>query len=452
MYWHRKRPEAREFVANALRLISEGTHDSTQHLARCVGVAASSSLMLPEAVSDLEGALQFENPSKPALFYLSLSAYSLKRYNLAAVLLDQIVTDDNNLNAYAMMLRGWLSAARGDISEQIVYCIHALDALRTAPEPDLNLRAMALRVLSTLARDRMDETAFAAAFNFDDDWWTDDLQVEHFQVMRMVAWYRAMSGEYIRAGAILSDARRLAGSALLRALAHLDRAWLAAISREPVHAIVELREADHHIRQLDLTAATDDEVGILFLAVELLAPFDRKRAAELLSVARSISIPGTNGFAHDERLRSFELSAAAAVAKASSVVKEAESCLREALTLYSRFEYKWRAANAALSLFEVTQQGAFLKVVADAAVAYPRSFIAAEYDRIQSVETPFAKLTGRQREIVELIKDEGLSNDGIAVRLRLSPNTVRIHKQRIFRAFRVSNEYQLLSKLQSLAR
>lgn len=59
---------------------------------------------------------------------------------------------------------------------------------------------------------------------------------------------------------------------------------------------------------------------------------------------------------------------------------------------------------------------------------------------------PLSGLTARQHEIVQLLL-EGCSNKVIARKLGISPNTVKVHIQAIFRELRVHNRMALVVAL-----
>ena len=455
LYWSRRRHDASELVLNAMEASDSELWKPDGLLALVLAVRAASLASIgehEEARTCLADIADLDHTEDVARFYAALASWSLKDYVRSSSLLEAISSSDENLRAYVFVLRGWLAASAGDIDLQIRHCGEALASLDRATFPDLNARAMALRALATLARDRMDASALANVLKQSETPWTRDLILEHFQVKRMTAWARAMAGEYIRAGEDLNEARRLANSPYLRMIAHLDRAWLATISNEDLHAAIELDEAYYNAERIDWASSSDEEIGAVLLAVELTAPFDAERAEALLRIADSISVSSSSGFAHDQRLRGFALSARSAIQRARNRTLSAVTQAREAIDIFSAFGYRWRVADLALRLHAMTGDVSWLTVVEEAASAYPRSFIAVAFGRLTTAgRTPIEMLTQRQRQIVELIRSEGLGNDAIAERLDLSPNTIRIHKRKIYRVFRVSNEFQLLAKLNAAA-
>ncbi len=459
LYWGRRRSEAATVLENGLRVIGLPTDDPLAALARSMQSATFAVLgetaRSAETMASVDPARYINTPVGDQIaFYLALAAWALKRYGLSATLLNLIHkhTADLNLQARSLILRGWLHATAGKLEHQLESTLRALALLESHEEADVGLMAMALRILAALARDRLDLAALAAVERHTNFPWTSSLVVERFQVARTIAWARAMHGDYIRAGEEFNAARRLAPTPHLQTLAHLDRAWLAQISHESLHARLELREAHLCAEQIDWEKASDDEIGALILAAELTAETDPEKAQALLDLASTMSIKHSAGFAHDDRLRAFSLAAESAVLKARGQKRVAIRRATEALDIFASVGYQWRAANIALSLHEMTGKVSWLNIIGDVSAAYPRSFIAAEYERLSTTgRSAIETLTNRQREIVSLIRDEGLGNDGIAQRLVMSANTVRIHKQKIFRAFRVSNEFQLLAKLNSLA-
>ncbi len=459
LYWNRQRRESAIVLANSLRVARLAPGDPREALARAMQAASLASLgetvSATELLQSIDLSAYHDASEYPELvFYLALSAWALKRYEEAALLLNFISDDEPDRNIYArcLVLKGWLHAASGDIDAQIELTIAALRVLDGLDEPDLGVAAMALRILAALARDRLDRESLDAVISRASFPWTADLALERFQVMRMTAWAYAMHGDYIRAGGQLNEACRIGPSPYMQMVSHLDRCWLAQISREDLHVRLELREAEWCASQINWNDAADEEVGALILAAELAAPVDPSKAQSFLDQAQETPLLQSAGFAHDQRLRAFRLTAESAVLKARGQRRIAILRAKEALDIFASVGYRWRVANLALSLHEMTGESSWLDIIESESAAYPRSFIAAEHERLSTIgRSTIETLTNRQREIVLLIRNEGLSNDGIARRLVMSANTVRIHKQKIFRAFRVSNEFQLLAKLNSLA-
>lgn len=386
-----------------------------------------------------------------ATYYVALTAWMLGEYRSAnATIVERNTRVSPGLAARFEFLSGWISAAEERYGEQMHHNMQALKLLESDSVGDAGLLASVARSISALIRDSADATAVPLVTRLEQTIpWTPHTTFERFQVLRTLAWANAMAGEYILAIKQLNRAKQLAPTPQAKMLSHLDHAWIAQISHEPLHAAAQLADADDWSKQVDWARANDDEIGVLILAAELYAPVDNDRAKAYLEKALGQfdrSGPSV-GFAHDRRMRAFYDFAEARVRLAAGDRRVAMHRAERALTVFRSIGYRWRAANAALLLHRLGAEGDWLSEVAGVAASYPRSFIAAEHARLTSgKQSPLETLTRRQREIVALIK-AGKKNADVAVALNMSINTVRVHKGRIFRAFDVKTEFDLLKRL-----
>jgi DNA-binding CsgD family transcriptional regulator len=452
LYWRRRNDEASSFVRSSLRAFSRWTCIPDLVLARSIECAALASMGRTHDAEQLLEVIDAESIethlSNECRFYCALANWSLRRYEKAAMLLRGISDPNEILAGYKRHLEGWLRAAKGDLEGQVEATLHVLELNERSRTRDVTLDAMALRVLAALAHDMLDGKALSRVLSSPVPAWPSDLDVDRFHIVRTRAWAMAMRGDYIGAGEEMSAARRLAATPYMHMMAHLDRAWLALISNERLHAEIELRDAEVYAYDIGETPNSNEEVEGLLCAVELMSHIDQTRSRALMERAGAIPLLDSSGFARDQRLRAFRLSAQSALDLAVGRRREATSNASEAFIIFENAGYLWHSTNLALRLHSITGKSTWLNAVEGVALAYPRSFIAAEHERLSTIgRTPFEVLTKRQREVVELIRNEGLDNDTIAARLRMSPNTVRIHKRKIYKTFGVSNEYELLARL-----
>ncbi len=387
-------------------------------------------------------------------YYTALCAWLLRDYNQALSILDATdVSTSPNLQARFEFMRGWVHGAHGRFAEQVACNLRAIHLFEEEAAPDVGAMAMVLRSLSMLARDLVCPHVVPVIARTESTIsWTDDLSLEHFQVLRALAWSSAMSGEYILSIRRLNEAKVVAPSPQGKMLSHLDHAWIAQLSKEPLHLRAELAEADACAAQVQWETVVDEEAGALMLAAELYAPINETRAFELLALAQTAreKLSPWLQLGRDSRVQGFFDFAEAHVRLARGDRRVARHRAERAFTVFSEVGYEWRAANAALFLYRLTERQDWLECVERVAAIYPRSFLAAELERIRSRGVlPIEKLTNREQEIAELVKC-GLKTKEIADRLGISANTVRVHKGNIFRTLGVSDEFALLKMLMRL--
>jgi len=146
-------------------------------------------------------------------------------------------------------------------------------------------------------------------------------------------------------------------------------------------------------------------------------------------VLMDITMPGLNG-----------LEAAARIAKEFTEVRVIF------LSMHNNEEYYWRALKAGAAGYLLKKaataelQTALHRVALgefylsqEISARLPRNFA---LDGIARRKTPLEQLTGRQREILQLIA-EGQNTKGIADLLKVSPKTVEYHRMRLMNCLNV---------------
>lgn len=451
-----RRPE--EVLDTLLRLRTlPFAHPSALNLAaayEAVSLAALTNLDAARRVlANVTVPAQITDPLDDESAYLAAScAWMLGEFDRTLAMLDGIGAGSTPISqARAEVVRGWAHAARSEHDTQFECAARALAVLKEHPAGDVGLVANVLRLCAALSRDRAETLLIDDIESLERTLpWTRWMMLERFQVVRTIAWAYAMRGEYIRAIRALARAKTLAPNAQSKMLSHLDHAWIASISDEPLHMQAELLEADACAENVDWNAAADEEAGALLLAAELYAAIDGAQAQSYLERARALRerIAPWMGFAHDRRFDGFFLIAEATVQFARGDRAGAARHAHQAYEIFAGVGYAWRAATAALLAFRSTGGNECLKPVAAVAERYPRSFIARAFERLRATgASPVDRLTRRQRQITDAIR-RGLRTDAIARELNMAPNTVRVHKNKIFKAFGVSSEFELLGRLQ----
>lgn len=347
--------------------------------------------------------------------------------------------------AHADFLRSWILAKEHRYVEQAVLLRNTIRALCSADVPDVGTIARALHALSVTCR----EVHVPAASHLLQSLprtlaWTDDIAYEHFHTLRNVGWHHALHGDYIPAIRHLDLAKRLASSAYWLLMSHLDHAQIAKVAGEDFTMQAQMEQAAEIIDDL-ADDPTGDEALSLVVAAEVFA--ERDNARSLIALGRFAALHkrmrASFALARDERTEGMYRYAAAIVAECGGRAKHAVEHAEQALNIFERLGFEWRAARCALLLHRCTGERRYLESARELARCYSRGFLREAVDA-QEGSSPcgLGALTWRQREVFELLV-QGFTVNEAAERLCLSPNTVKVHKNRIYAMLRVRNRLEL---------
>ncbi len=351
-----------------------------------------------------------------------------------------------------MMLRSWLSAAKGKYRDQAADLLDAIRRLLRIENTDVGMLASAAHALAGLARDIALPDAIPLLTSVERGTrWPQDLALQRYQTVRALAWAAAVNGQYINAFRELNRAERLSQSDVCQAWSHLDRCNVALISGQEYVANAELQDALQLIRSFERGEASSEEAVTLLMAAELLAPKDATAALQLVDDAENLhrSMSRNLAYSHGRRFEALVNYARASAQHVLGANAEAERSGQIAFEIFTSLEYNWRAAQAALLMYNITQDARWLQRAQEFSAEYPRSFIATTVQAAAKATNLPAGLTERQVEILEQLK-EGKRTEDVGQELGISPNTVRIHIGKIHRMLGVKSRAQLLAKVSDL--
>lgn len=354
------------------------------------------------------------------------------------------------LRARFRILGSWIVAHDHQFAMQMNLLLSAIADLEAADVLDLGVLAAATQSLSALAFDLLAPEAITAIERlYRSVSWPDTLRAPLFQTLRLLAWAKAMEGDYITAFRLLDRGRLAAHDDLSVFFSHLDAARIALISQHPLYARAHLEDAGEYIER-DLTSAWGDEVEAYLLAAELFAPIDVARAQRCIE--RSTEMGGNTGYAHDARAAAMRDYADARIRHVRGERRISAHRAQRALLAFESMNYQWRAARCALLLHALTGKDHWLERARAASTAHPRSFLAGEFqERATAGQTDVDDLlTPRQRDVLARLR-QGAQIAEVARQLGMSPNTVRIHIGRIYRALGVRDRFGLLKRLGEIA-
>jgi DNA-binding CsgD family transcriptional regulator/tetratricopeptide (TPR) repeat protein len=356
---------------------------------------------------------------------------------------------DPNVRSYAVSLRAWAHASRGQLARQAELLLETLNIVLSAETPDVGHAAETLQTLSALCRERYMPDQFraveSALAHFP---WTGDLRRQQYNTLRHCAWTYALQGNYVQGLRSLRKAETLAPNAAFAALSLLDAAWIEHASREDHAAQAHLADALEAIASIDWSVQRGDEARALLLAAEIAANFDPFAARKALKQydAAKPNVSLRYGSRHDGAFEAVERFTRATVLAASAENSTARKLAKQAYERFAEIGYEWRAARCALFLYEQGCGDVWLAAARESAAHYPRSFIGARLARLDadSSEGPLSKLTPKQRDVVARLV-AGDTIEAAAVALNSSANTVKVHVKHIHRVLGVRNRAELIN-------
>src|SRR5579872_1293535 len=134
---------------------------------------------------------------------------------------------------------------------------------------DLTMVGVALHAMLELAFELGDTEVVADGESaYDGIEWTADLQTYRFLCVRALAWHAFLQGEPARAQWLFKDSKDLAPTPAWQVMAHVDRAYVAQMSRNDAWAVEELHQAHKVARTVQWAATMGEErMALISLAV-----------------------------------------------------------------------------------------------------------------------------------------------------------------------------------------
>lgn len=347
------------------------------------------------------------------------------------------------------MLRSFIFCQEERYREAAETTINAIRLIGKHRERYIEEWYYAVQNIATLGRElSFEEAAEAARTEVDADvYWSDDHRVQRFQALKAVGWSCALRGDMLGCFRYLRLAERVIPSEAYRAILLLDRAHFARIAGEQHWALDEIAKAENIAENIDWQSLPGEErVGLLLLA-EATASIDRERGRYYLARYKALDKMRSPVylFAFDHRLEAYAAYAEGVVRAAAHDETGAEESLRKAWSVFDRIGYDWRAARAAMRLFEVTQKSRWRHLAEDKLEAFPESWLARELRQPEARSTPTVKLPPMQHKVFSMLCQK-MTTAEIAGELGLSQHTVRNHLKAVFRAYGVNNRAALIAE------
>lgn len=350
------------------------------------------------------------------------------------------------------MLRSFIFCQEERYREAAETTISAIRLMGKRREEFLEEWYYAVQNVATLGRELSfeDATVLARQEVDADVPWSDDHRVQRFQALKAVGWSCALRGDMLGCFRYLRLAERVIPSEAYAAILLLDRAHFARIVGEQNWALDEIAKAENLAEDVDWRALGGEErIGLLLLA-ETTAAIDRERGRYYLARFRALDKMRSPIylFAFDRRLEAYAAYAEGVVRAAASDTAGAEESLRKAWSIFDRIGYDWRAARAAMRLFEITQKDRWRHLAEDKLETIPRSWLACELREPAAQAIPTVKLPPMQGKVFSMLCKK-MTTAEIAQELGLSQHTVRNHLKAVFRSYGVNNRAALIAEAAS---
>lgn len=288
------------------------------------------------------------------------------------------------LRARAYDFLGHVAGREGDQTAKAEFIKRGLEQLDPAIEHDAYIDAHLLMNLAFVVRElnlpgfhdfirsRVQTVRFSQ--------WTRKCE---FEIRRALGFGHAIQGDHIGALRELRRSSDIAPSVAFKVKAIIDRSMLAEELGEPTFANEECAYAVELSKQVDWSAASDDEMFALLSLSRTLASRDPIEARRLYStyVGRKHGLsPKSNVFGNRGFLGR-ELQADALICRYENDIEHAVRFNREALAHFKAVGYSWRAATVTIELYELTGDRAYLADASKFALTLPQSHLARRVKR-----------------------------------------------------------------------
>jgi DNA-binding CsgD family transcriptional regulator/tetratricopeptide (TPR) repeat protein len=365
-----------------------------------------------------------------------------------------ISSGDPNGGFLGLVIRAYMYAALGRYNEQAADLTAALEVAASHPGAcDPGIIASQVHALLRLGLE-MGNHAFVSAAADAYEWmpWSDDLKNERFLCVRALAWDAFLRGESAQAQWLLKDSKALASSDAWRLMAHLDRAYVARMNGNEPWAAEELSSAHALARNVVWSATHGEERQALVMLAVLFSPTDMAAAQQYVSLYMQLgraNIDPLLTLATDRRGVGFEKYALGRVAQVLGNDSLAVQSFQAAYEIFDGAGYHFRAALAAMGLFETTRDAAWLESARAHAEFFPRSALRATlaHESTASENARLRDLTPMQRQIAFALC-EGLDLAQLSQRFSRSAFTLSKHVDAVYTRLGAKNAKTLRNAVQ----
>ncbi len=293
---------------------------------------------------------------------------------------------------------------------------------------------------------------------FDRIEWTRDLAEGQFHTLRMLSYIRSLDGDMLGAVRLGHRASRVLVRPALQVFALCDRAAFKQRSNEKMSALVDLEDALLIAGTVAWADSPEEDRLALLMLAEVSVPVDPAQASGLLAKFTALR-SGMNMRLHlhcDPKVEAVARYVSGMLQARIGNTSEARDHLTSAFVSLRANCYLWRAAKAAIALYELDHDVRWLDELSQIAELYPRSWFGERAKALaadilgplkpESADPAYVSLTPKQREVFRGLL-EGLNAAGIADSIDSTRNTVRNHIQRVYEKFGVASQRELLAEV-----
>ncbi len=348
---------------------------------------------------------------------------------------------DANGRSLALLQRSWAHATHEDYAAQTRDLRDALAVVDAAHAiPQVKTRAMIVFALARIAFERADAEGVAhAQAAYDALKWTGAVAVERFQSLRAFGYDAFMRGATARAQWIFREARDSAPTDAWRAMAHLDRAYVARIEGNEAWALDELFEAHAIAQRIPWAQTANEERTALVTFAELFAQVDAARAQWYAATYSAMGMGGVSpnfSSSRERRMMAEQRFTVGTIERSIGNDVAAIDAMREAYDLFAAIDHHFKAGLAASALAEATGDATWTARAVAHVACYPGSPLARKVSTPpeQRSDATFERLTPMQRQIARGMW-EGLDAGRLSQRFSRSLFTIEREMAVVHAAF-----------------
>ncbi len=349
-----------------------------------------------------------------------------------------------SIRAWMHFFEGRLGAHIADLHRSVDFAINPRSELADATNLSAAAHALAQISFETANSDGID----AARAAFDAIAWTPDIRTPQFLALRALGWDAFMRGRSGQAQWAFKDARALAPSAQWRIMSHLDRAFVARMSRNEVWAIEELAEADRLALDVRWESNFDETRQVLVVLATLHAQGDVARAQRYAAMYSQVGVGNVHpSLGMDSRPAIGHAKYAQGKIEQTLGRRDAAiASLREAWEIFDGSSYHYRASMTASALAELTGESAWRERAIQHARRYPDCPLASIVDESVAREEAMPKeLNPLQRQIARALWS-GAEAPELSNRFSRSLYTIEQQILAVYNAFDVKSRSGLLEE------
>ncbi len=359
---------------------------------------------------------------------------------------------DPSIASAAYAYRAWLHAGNGDYAAHVADLKRAVGYVTSAAEVDVATLASSVHALAQVAFETADDDGMAAAKLASDALaWSPDVRVSHFMTVRAFGWDAFMRGNPGQAQWAFKEARGLAPTASWRIMGHLDRAFVARMSRNEFWALEELAQADALAFEVSWETSYGEERQVLVSLAMLHAATDVPRAQRYASMYARMGTESVNpalAVHGDVRAQAHAKYAQGKIDQTLGRREAAIAALRAAYAIYDSSAFHYRATLSATALAELTGEERWRAAALEHAARYPDCpLVASAHNAVRREHAMPEQLSPLQRQIARALWGGADPRD---LSRRFSRSLFRIERQiaSVYDAFGVSSRTGLHDEAQ----